>query len=267
MRSAARRTLILSKPRTVSAAHDVAAAARHIIMQALSRFGGLVVSVLFVGVTLSAQMTVTLTTAPAGDAQYEWNSRYGGDGYSGVGDNSVQASTSFYAGVPSDTQYTVGIFMIPLGPIAGYDVLSATLKVNSTGFSTWYYYGSASLGWLDTSSVSALTGNVVTDGLGPLAKARPTGWVLYNSDVPGTEAAGQFTFDVATYLQQDIDAGRAYSTFVLSASRDTAGAIAAAESGFGPSVTAVAIPEPAASAVGLGAIAVAVALWRRRRTR
>ena len=209
--------------------------------------------------------TLNLYTSAAGDAQYDWNSRYAGEGYSDIGALTVGASTSFYSGNPSDTQYKVGIFMLPISALAGGELYSATLTVRSNGFSTWYYYGSGSIGWLDTGSMT-LTGDVVADGLGPVAKARPGGIQIYNSDVGGSAAAGNYyNYDVASYVQADLNAGRNFSTFVLTTSRDTAGSLYSAESGSGPMLIALSsIPEPSTYAALAGFIVLVLAFWRRR---
>lgn len=221
--------------------------------------------VLMAGLAHAQGNLFTLSTTSSGDADYSWNSLYGGAGYTEVGALALNASTSFYSGVPSDTQYTVGIFMVPIAPLASGDLFSATLHIASGGFSNWWYYGTVSLGWLDTGTLT-LTGDVVADNLGPAATARPSGLVIYNSDVAGSGDIGPRSFDVTSYLQADLVSGRTYSTFVLSGSRDTAGTIYSAESGNGPYVTAYssAVPEPSAYALAAGVAALAVA-WRCRR--
>lgn len=221
-----------------------------------------------VTVALGQPYALNLYTPAAGDAEYSWNSRYGGDDYSGVGSLSLGASTFFYSGYPSDTQYTVGIFMIPISALAGGELSAATLHVRSAGFDTYYHYGSASLGWLNTGT-TALTGNVVADGLGPLAKSPPTGMTVYNSDFPASSTDGTLlSFDVRSYIQADLDAGRAFSTFVLTSSRDTYGSLYSAESGNGPMVVALSsIPEPGTYAAILGIFALAAAFRRARSSR
>lgn len=219
-------------------------------------------------VSLQAQTTFYLYTPTAGDANYEWNSRYSGEGYSGVGGSTINSSTSFYGGVPSDTQYTAGIFMIPISQLAGGSLYSAILHVTSNGFSYWWDYGTVSIGWLNTGSMT-LSGDVVADGLGPVAKARPGGMKIFDAyDLANFSGdPGARTFDVATYIQADLDAGRNFSTFVLSGSRDTGGSLQAAESGVGPYVVASssAIPEPSVLTVlaGLGALGLALVCRRR----
>jgi ABC-type uncharacterized transport system permease subunit len=68
---------------------------------------------------LHAAYTQVLYTPAAGDAQYSWNSRYAGEGYDGVGALTVGVATSFYSGIPSDTQYTAGILMVPIASLRG----------------------------------------------------------------------------------------------------------------------------------------------------
>lgn len=212
---------------------------------------------------LHAQTTFYLYTPAAGDANYNWNSRYGGDAYSGVGGSTINSSTSFYAGVPSDTQYTVGIFMIPISQLAGGSLYSATLHVTSNGFSYWWNYGTVSLGWLNTGSMT-LSGDVVADGLGPAAKSMPGGLTVFNSDDASSGNPGAKSYDVATYIQADLDAGRTFSTFVLSGSRDTGGSLSSAEGGQGPYVVASssAIPEPSTYVSLVGLLALCLAFWR-----
>ncbi len=217
---------------------------------------------------LSAQSVMTLYTPASGDAGYTWNSRYAGEDYTDVGSNSISISRSFYSGFPSDTQHTVGIFMIPISPLAGGTLFDATLHLSSLGFSTWYHYGSANLGWLNTSVAlpENLSGNVVTDGIGPLAKSLPNDWTIYNSGTAGSGDAQNLSFNVTTQIQDDLDAGRAFSTFVVSASRDTGGSISAAESGSGPYLVALtSIPEPRTYALLLGMMALGFVWLHRRR--
>ena len=86
----------------------------------------------------------------------------------------------------------------------------------------------------------------MADGLGPVAKSVPGGYTIWDSDVPFTN--GTKSWDVTTYVLTDIAAGRTYSTFVFSGSRETYGSIYTAESGFGPRIVAT-IPEPATIAL------------------
>lgn len=67
---------------------------------------------------------------------------------------------------------------------------------------------------------------------------------IYDSDVAGSGSAGLKSFDASSYLQTDLTAGRSYSVFALSGSRDTYGAISTAETGSGPYLVVSAIPEP-----------------------
>lgn len=207
----------------------------------------------------------------SGDAEYSWNSKYGPWGYN-AGGNAI--GTNLYMGAPYGNDYTIGVMEIPIVSLAGATVSSATLWVYSNGFSTGYYYGSASVGWVNTGSMT-LTGNVVTDGLGPAAAAPSYSWAIYNSDFGGDPLhalngqPGWRSFTVTDYLQADLNAGRAWSTFSVAGSRDTWGSLATAESGSGAYlvVSSNAIPEPSTYAAWAGALALAAAWWRRRTPR
>jgi hypothetical protein len=158
---------------------------------------------------------------------------------------------------PYGNDYTVGIFMIPIAQLAGQTVTAATLRVNSQGFDTGYYYGSANIAWIDVGT-KILTGDVVADGLGALVGGSGGALRIWDSDW-GTSSSGLQTFDVLAYVQADLDAGRSYTTFVLSGSRDTWGSISTAESGSGPCVVATVVPEPATMGLlGLGLAAMAL---------
>jgi hypothetical protein len=197
--------------------------------------------------------SITLYTPEAGDATYGWNSKYGPYGY-GTGGKEMGVGLSMGGSYGND--YTVSIFEIPIYTLAGKTLSSATLEIESLGFGTGYYYGSAAIGWLDTGTMT-LTGDVVADGLGPASTGRPGGFSIYNSDFSDTP--GTKSFDVLSYIQTDLAAGRRYTTFVLSGSRDTYGSICTAESGAGPRLTVV--PEPASLCIlGLGGL-----LLRKRR--
>lgn len=213
------------------------------------------------------QNVVTLSATAAGDATYAWNSKYGPYGY-GTGANTI--GVGLYFGAPYGNDYTIAIFMVPLAGLAGRELISATVNVDSTGFGTGYYYGSAAMGWVNTGSMT-LTGDVAADGLGPVAAAPAASWTFFTTDAaPGDPldgSAGRKSFTVTSYLQADIDAGRSFSTFVLSGSRDTYGSIYTAESGMGAYVSATVVPEPSTYAVLAGALALAATWWRRRSVR
>lgn len=204
------------------------------------------------------------------DAEYAWNSKYGPYGYN-AGGNAI--GTNLYFGAPYGNDYTIGIMELPIASLAGATVSSATLWVYSNGFTTGYYYGSASIGWINTGSMT-LTGDVVADAIGPTAASASASWVIYNSDYEGSPTdprngqPGWRSFTVTTYLQADIDAGRSWSTFNVSGSRDTWGSLATAEAAAGAYlvVSSNAIPEPSTYALWAGLLALAGAAWRRRRS-
>ncbi|HOQ04010.1 MAG TPA: PEP-CTERM sorting domain-containing protein [Anaerohalosphaeraceae bacterium] len=180
---------------------------------------------------------ITLRTSPSGDAMYAWNSKYGPYGYT-IGTNEMGVGLSMGGSYGND--YTISIFEIPIAALSGQTITSAILEVESLGFDTGYWYGSAGLRWVDTGTMN-LTGDVVADNLGPAAAVVSIEYYLFNSGtVEGTPGIKQF--DVLNHLLDDLAAGRTYTTFVLCGSRDTGGAIYTAESGRGPQI--IAVPEP-----------------------
>jgi hypothetical protein len=197
---------------------------------------------------------ITLYTPTDGDAQYAWNSKYGPYGYTTGG---TTMGVGLYFGAPYGNDYTVSIFEIPIASLAGQTLTSAMLQVDSLGFGTGYYYGSAAIGWVDTST-RTLTGDVVADAIGSMSPTA-SGYKIWDSyDIP--EAVGIKSFDFTTQVQADINAGRTFSTFVLSGSRDTGGSIYTAESGQGPRLVAdfpgaASLPEPATLLMlGIGSV-------------
>lgn len=204
---------------------------------------------------LAAQAgTVNLYATPAGDANYAWNSKYGPYGYTA---GQEELSVGLYFGAPYGNDYTMGFMELPLTGLVGPEVEKVEIRVHALGFGTGYYYGSAGLGWLDTTG-RTLTGDVVADGLGGMHPA-PGGWAVWSTDMadwqPGWKAV-----DVTAQVLQDLGQGRAYSSFYVWGSRDTWGSIHAAESGLGPylSVTLAPVPEAdewAMMLAGLGLLA------------
>lgn len=180
---------------------------------------------------------ITLYAPEAGDASYAWNSKYGSYGYT---TGASQLGVSFYLGGSYGNDYGISIFEIPIASLAGKEITSAVLEVESLGFDTSYYYGSAGIRWVNTGTMT-LTGDVVADNLGPAAASISIEYYLFNSgSVDGS--AGLKQFDVLNHLLDDLAAGRAYMSFVLCGSRETSGSIYAAESGSGPRL--VVVPEP-----------------------
>jgi hypothetical protein len=220
-------------------------------------------AVIFVSTVAQASTITTLYTPPAGDATYAWNTRYGPWGYT-AGGTEIGIYLTF--GGQWGNDHTIAIFEVPIADLAGETLLDAELIVNSTGFGTNYYYGTAYLGWLDVGSTT-LTGDVVADGLGPLGGALSQTWTIYNSDL-GNGAAGVKTFDATACVQADLDAGRSYSTFMLHGSRETWGNILTAEAAgglSGPQIVAETIEVPEPATLSLLALGCAALILRRRK--
>jgi hypothetical protein len=209
--------------------------------------------------------SITLWAAPEGDATYSWNSKYGPWGYS---EGETALGVSLQMNAPYGNDYVQGIIEIPIAPLKGGELLGAELRVNTTGFGTSYWYGSAGLVWLDVGA-RQVTGHVKNDGLGAIVGAPAVNWALWSSGSDSGEPALK-AFDVTDAVKADLAAGRSFSTFVMSGSRDTWGGIYAAESGIGPRVvaqTTAPVPEPGTwMSLGAGlAVLGGVAARRRRR--
>lgn len=205
---------------------------------------------------LAAQAgTVNLYATPAGDANYAWNSKYGPYGYT-VGETELVANLQFGGVYGND--YTMGIMELPLTGLTAASIEKVELLVYAKGFDTYFWYGSAGLGWLDTTG-RTLTGDVVADDLGSM-KPAPSGWAIWSTDMVGWQP-GWKAVDVTNQVLEDLNKGRAYSSYALWASRDTLGSIYAAESGSGPYLRVTLVPEADAWAmmlVGLGLLSLSV---------
>jgi len=204
--------------------------------------GGLFIAAIFFVLAVARAQAVTfdLYATPDSDAGYAWNSKYGPYGYTS---GSADLGVGLYMGAPYGNDYTVGIIEIPISELQGGSLFSANLNVYSNGFGTGYYYGSAGLWWI--APTMPVTGNPVTDGVGSMLGGVSIEYSLWDSSVG--QGAGWFSFDVTAHVQQDLDASRGFSTFILGGSRDTYGSIRAAEAAgtFGPMIQATGnIPEP-----------------------
>lgn len=126
-------------------------------------------------------------------------------------------------------------FEIPISALDGLTVTAASLVVESLGFGTGYYYGSASIGHLNPTSATP-TGDIVVDQ--PHGWSSDYSWDIYRSSPSGAHddgTPGTKSYDVTAALLADLAAGRSWATFAMSASRDTSGSIYASETaGQGP---------------------------------
>ena len=111
--------------------------------------GILIIVVTLLMCTGVASADVTLYTPASGDATYSWNSKSGPIGYD-VGETSAGIYLYFGGGYGND--HTIAIFEVPIASLVGQTVTGATLELQSLGFGTNYYYGSAVIGWLDVGS-------------------------------------------------------------------------------------------------------------------
>jgi hypothetical protein len=192
-----------------------------------------------VGAAVQAE-TVLRYASPAGDANYAWNSKYGPYGYTAGADT---LGVGLQMGGQYGNDYLVGLIEIPLHGLAGRVVDKAELWVYALEFDTYFWYGSAGLGWLDTGN-RTLTGDVVADDLGNPPPGIG-GYAIWSTDMPGW-TPGWKSVGMTAQVQADLAEARSFSSFVLYGSRDTTGGIYAAESGFGPylQLELQPIPEP-----------------------
>lgn len=204
-----------------------------------SNFLGL--GLLVLGALTAHAGNVTLSASPGGDAVYSWNSKYGPYGYTAGGE---ELNVGLNMGGQYGNDYTMGFMELPLTGLNAGLVEKVELRVYALGFDTYYGYGSAGLGWLDTTG-RTLTGDVVADNLGSMHPA-PGGWAIWSTDMPNW-LPGWKAVDVTSQVLLDLNQGRGYSSFFLWGSRDTTGSIYAAEkSGLGPYLNATLAPVPEA---------------------
>jgi hypothetical protein len=122
---------------------------------------------------------------------------------------------------------------IPLSELAGTTITSATLELESLGFGTGYWYGSAYVRHLNGSG----TGDIAADGVAGWGDDAT--WTMFNTSGESGEP-GLKSFDVTDVVRADLLAGRTFSAFKLDASRDTWGTIYASETqGHGPRIVAL----------------------------
>jgi hypothetical protein len=173
-----------------------------------------------------------LRASGSNDGMQHYNSKYGADAYV-TGESTVWASLQMNA--PYGNDYWYIFFEIPIAPLQGQTLTSATLQLDSLGAGTGYYYGSAYIRHLDPVDYLP-TGNITVDD--PRPWGYDNSWTFFNTDGGPDGSPGTKSFDVTAAVQADLTAGRSYSTFKLEASRDTTATIYASESGQGPRVYA-----------------------------
>lgn len=174
-----------------------------------------------------------LWASGAGDGMQHYNSKYGPDPYV-TGEATMWASLQFNS--PYGNDYWNIFIEIPIAPLLGQTLTSATLQVDSLGAGTSYYYGSAYVRHLNPCPFLP-TGNIAVDN--PFPWGFDNSWTFFNTDGGPDGSPGIKSFDVTAAIQADLTAGRSYSTFRLDASRDTIVTLYASETtGQGPRVYA-----------------------------
>jgi hypothetical protein len=225
----------------------------------------LVVAVAVLGLAVQAQAgSVYLWASGAADG-IRWDDSYNWLDHSYVSGN-AQLETQRQYWSPGWGAENIYI-EIPIALLAGQTVTIATLQLESLGFGTGYYYGSAAVSHLNSGG-NLPTGNIANDN--PHTWGGDGSWIIFDSYAdPPNGGAGIKSFDVTAEVLADLTAGRAYSTFMLDASRDTVGTLYASETtGQGPRIYATgdfAVPIPGAVwLLGSGLLGLAgVRKWRK----